>query len=127
GADGWQVSNPSVLSAAPLRASLALFEEAGLPALRERSQRLTGYLEYLLDRLPPGRAEVITPRDPERRGCQLSVRGPGGAGERLKALAAGGVVADFREPDVIRLARAPLYNPFREVWALAAVLARLVA
>jgi kynureninase len=127
GADGWQVSNPSVLAAAPLRASLALFDEAGLPALRARSQRLTGYLEYLLDRLPPGRVEVITPRDPERRGCQLSLRMPEGARELMKALAAEGVVADFREPDVIRLAPAPLYNTFHEVWALAAVVARLVA
>ncbi len=126
GADGWQVSNPPVLAAVPLRASLALFEEAGLPALRARSQRLTGYLEYLLDRLPAGRVEVITPRDPERRGCQLSLRVREGARELLKGLAAGGVVADFREPDVIRLAPAPLYNTFREVWALTDVLARLL-
>jgi kynureninase len=126
GADGWQVSNPSVLAAAPLRASLALFEEAGVPALRARSQKLTGYLEYLLDRLPTGRVEVVTPRDPERRGCQLSLRVRAGARELLKALAAAGVVADFREPDVIRVAPAPLYNTFYEVWALAEVLARLL-
>jgi kynureninase len=127
GADGWQVSNPSVLAAAPLRASLALFDEAGLPHLRDRSLRLTGYLEDLLDRLPPGRFEVMTPRDPERRGCQLSLRVREGARELLKALAAEGVAADFREPDVIRLAPAPLYNTFHEVWALARVLARHVA
>jgi kynureninase len=127
GADGWQISNPSVLAAAPLRASLALIDEAGLPALRARSQKLTGYLEYLLDRLPPGRIEIVTPRDPERRGCQLSLRVPGGARELLKALAGEGVVADFREPDVIRVAPAPLYNTLHEVWALASILARLVA
>jgi kynureninase len=126
GVDGWQISNPSVLASAPLRASLALFDEAGLPALRERSQRLTGYLEYLLGRLRPGRAELVTPREPERRGCQLSLRVPGGARELQNALANGGVVADFREPDVVRLAPAPLYNSFHEVWSLAAVLARLV-
>src|SRR5262249_32903826 len=109
------------------RVALALFDESGLPALRARSQRLTGYLEYLLDRLPSGRAELVTPRDQERRGCQLSLRVPGGARELLKALAADGVAADFRGPAVIRLAPAPLYNPFHEVWALAAILARFVA
>ncbi len=124
GADGWQISNPPVLAAAPLRAALAAYESAGLPALRERSKRLTAYLEYLLERLPKGRLEVVTPRDPERRGCQLSLRVPGGARELLKALAADGVVADFREPDVIRVAPAPLYNTFHEVRALAQAIER---
>jgi kynureninase len=127
GADGWQVSNPSVLAAAPLRAALAAYEEAGLPALRARSQRLTGYFEYLIDRLPAGRVEVVTPRDPERRGCQLSLRVPGGARELLKALANDGAVADFREPDIIRTAPAPLYNTFHDVWSLAQLLARHAA
>jgi kynureninase len=127
GADGWQVSNPPVLAMAPLRAALALFDEAGPDALRARSEKLTGYLEYLLDRLPADRAEVITPREPERRGCQLSLRVAEGAPRLLKALAAEGVFADFREPDVIRLAPAPLYNSYQEVWALAGILARLLA
>jgi kynureninase len=126
GADGWQISNPSIFAAAPLRASLALYEEAGMTALRARSQKLTGYLEYLLDRLPKGRLEIITPRDPERRGCQLSLRVHRGSRELLKALTDKGVMADFREPDVIRLAPAPLYNTFHEVWALAQVIAQLV-
>jgi kynureninase len=125
GADGWQVSNPPVLAAAPLRASLTFYDEVGLPALRERSRKLTGYLEYLLDRLPKGRAEIITPRDPEQRGCQLSVRVRERAKELLKALTAEGVVADFREPDVIRVAPAPLYNTFHEVWSLVQAFARL--
>jgi len=127
GADGWQISNPSVLATAPLRASLALYEDAGIATLRERSQKLTGYLEFLLDRLPRTRLEIITPRDPARRGCQLSLRIATGAQELLKALGAEGVVADFREPDVIRLAPAPLYNTFHEVWALGQVFARQVA
>jgi kynureninase len=126
GVDGWQISNPPVLAVAPLRASLALFDEAGLPALRERSRKLTAYLEYFLDRLPPGRIEVTTPRDPERRGAQLSLRVREGARDLLKALAGEGVMADFREPDVIRLAPAPLYNSFHEVWQLAGILARLL-
>ena len=71
GADGWQVSNPPILAMAPLRASLALFDEAGMPALRDEIGAADGYLQYLLDRLPPGRFEVITPRDPARRGCQF--------------------------------------------------------
>jgi kynureninase len=124
GADGWQISNPSVLAAAPLRAALPLYEEAGLAALRARSQKLTAYLEYLLDRLPPRQVEIITPRDPERRGCQLSLRVREGARELLKALASEGVIADFREPDVIRMAPAPLYNTFHEVWALTQMVAR---
>ncbi len=115
GADGWQISNPSVLATAPLRASLPLFEEAGLPALRDRSQRLTAYLVYLLDRLPQTRLEMITPREPSRRGCQLSLRVAGGARDFLKALGGEGVIADFREPDVIRVAPAPLYNTFHDV------------
>ena len=127
GADGWQISNPSVLATAPLRASLALIEEAGLAALRDRSQRLTGYLEYLLDCQPQTRLNIITPRDPTRRGCQLSLRVAEGARELLKALGDQGVVADFREPDVIRVAPAPLYNTFHDVWALCQVFRQLVA
>ncbi len=126
-AGGWQVSNPPIFALAPLRAALALFDEAGLPALRARSRALTGYLAYLLDRLPPNRFEVVTPRDPEQRGCQLSLRVYEGAPELLKALAAEGVVGDFRAPDVIRLAPAPLYNTFHDVWSAARSLARHLA
>jgi kynureninase len=119
GADGWQLSNPPILALAPLRASLALFDEAGMGPLRARSERLTGYLQYLLDRLPPGRVEIITPGDPDRRGCQLSLRVPERAREVLHALEAAGVVCDFREPDVLRAAPVPLYNTFHDVWRFA--------
>jgi kynureninase len=108
----------------PVRASLAIFDEVGMPALRARSERLTGYLEYLLDRLPHGRFEVITPRDPARRGCQLSVLVHDRPQELLRALEAEGVVCDFREPNVIRVAPVPLYNSFMDVWTFAQVLAR---
>ncbi len=127
GADGWQVSNPPILALAPLRAALALFDEAGMPALRAKSERLTGYLEYLLDRLPAGRFEVITPRDPARRGCALSVLVREGGRGLVAVLEREGVVCDFREPDVIRVAPVPLYNTFHEVWRFAQVLARQVA
>jgi kynureninase len=123
GADGWQVSNPPVLAMAPLRASLELFDEAGTDALRAKSECLTGYLLYLLDCLPAGRFEVITPRDPARRGCQVSVLVRDRPRELLRALEAAGVVCDFREPDVIRVAPVPLYNGFHEVWRFARILA----
>jgi kynureninase len=124
GADGWQVSNPPIFSMVPLRASLALFDKAGMPALRAKSERLTGYLLYLLDRLPPGRFEVVTPRDPAQRGCQVSLLVHDGPQELLRALEEAGVVCDFREPNVIRVAPVPLYNTFQEVWRFAQVLAQ---
>jgi len=122
-ADGWQLSNPSILGMAPLRASLDLFDRAGLDALRTKSIRLTGYLEYLLDELAVARVEILTPRDPEARGCQLSVRLREGARQAVETLAARGFVCDFREPDVLRIAPTPLYNTFGDVRALAGVLA----
>jgi kynureninase len=122
GAEGWQVSNPPILAMAPLLASLKLFDEAGMPALRAKSEQLTGYLEYLLRRLPGGRYELLTPADPARRGCQLSLVVRDRAEDVLQALQAEGVVCDFREPDVIRVAAVPLYNTFHEVWSFAHIL-----
>jgi kynureninase len=124
GADGWQVSNPPILSMAPLRASLALFDAAGMPALRAKSERLTAYFLYLLDRLPAGRFEVITPRDPARRGCQVSLLVHDRPRELVQALEEAGVVCDFREPNVVRAAPVPLYNTYQDVWAFADVLSR---
>jgi kynureninase len=123
GADGWQVSNPPILAMVPLRASLELFDQAGMPALRAKSERLTCYLEFLLDRIPGNPFELITPRDPARRGCQLSIRIEDRADEVLRLLEAAGVICDFRPPDVIRVAPTPLYNTFHEVWRFAQVLA----
>src|SRR5262249_11870425 len=123
GADGWQLSNPPILSFAPVRASLALFDEATLPALRAKSERLTGYLLDLLGTLPPSRCEVITPRAAQQRGCQVSLRIPDAPREVQRALQSAGVVCDFREPDVIRAAPVPLYNTFEEVWSFVRVLA----
>jgi len=126
-ADGWQLSNPPILSFAPLRASLDLFERAGMTALRRKSVRLTGYLEFLLQQLPPERFEIVTPPDPDRRGCQLSIRFPTGNAARLvEQLAARGFVTDFRDPDVVRIAPVPLYNTFGEVQRLGDALRELV-
>ena len=124
GADGWQVSNPPILALAPLRASLALFDEAGMPALRAKSERLVGYLEFLLDRLPGGRFELVTPRQPARRGCQLSLLIRERLREVLASLQNEGVICDFREPNVIRVAPVPLYDTFHEVWRFAHALRR---
>jgi kynureninase len=126
GADGWQISNPPILAMAPLLASLALFDEAGLPALRAKSERLTGYLYYLLERLPGGHFGIITPPEPARRGCQLSLLIRDRPRELLAALQAEGVVCDFREPNVIRIAPVPLYNTFQEVWTFARTLERFM-
>ena len=119
GADGWQLSNPPVLGLAPLRASLDLFERAGgMQALRERSLRLTGYLEALIRERLADTLLVVTPREPERRGAQLSLRVDGGR-ERGRALVehleSNGIVGDWREPDVIRISPAPLYNSHADI------------
>src|SRR2546430_3754288 len=123
-ADGWQISNPPIFSMAPLRASLAIFEEAGgMQPLREKSKKLTGYLEFLLERAGTTRFTVITPRDPAARGCQLSILAHENPKELHKKFEAAGVKADFREPNVIRAAPTPLYNSYHDVWRFAKILA----
>ena len=122
GAEGWQISNPPILSAAPLLASLELFELAGLAHLRAKSVALTGYLDFLLASLP---VESLTPEDPRSRGCQLSLRmGRNAAHGRavFEHLQQAGMVCDWREPDVIRAAPVPLYNSFEDVFRFAAAL-----
>jgi kynureninase len=115
GAAGWQVSNPPILALAPLLASLPFFDQAGMPALRARSIQLTGHLEKLLDEQLGGVVEIITPRDPEQRGCQLSLRLKCPGSDCVATLRRHGIVADFRPPDVLRLSPVPLYNTFEDV------------
>jgi kynureninase len=115
-AEAWQLSNPPILSLAPVLASLEVFADAGMTRLRAKSERLTGYLERLIDARFANRVAIITPRDPASRGCQLSLRvltAPGRA--VFEGLEARGVVCDWREPDVIRIAPVPLYNTFEDV------------
>ncbi|HMG97839.1 MAG TPA: kynureninase, partial [Gaiellales bacterium] len=127
GAVGWQVSTPPVLAFAPLRASLALFDAVGMPALRERSLRLTGYLEALLDVIAAERRlEILTPRDPALRGCQLSLAVPDARTLSGQLRAEYGVICDVREPDVIRLAPAPLYSSYHDCWRAATALRELL-
>ncbi len=118
GAEGWQLSNPPILSLAPLRASLELFEQATMAALRRKSVQLTTLLQGLIQARLPHVLEVVTPAEPERRGSQMSLRVVGGR-ERGRALfeylRSVGVLGDWREPDVIRIAPVPMYNRFVEL------------
>ena len=122
-ADGWQVSNPPIFSLAPLRASLAIFDEAGgMEPLRAKSLKLTGYLQYLLQSASSKLFTVITPAAPNERGCQLSILVHEHPKELFGKLDAAGVKCDFREPNVVRAAPTPLYNTFHEVWRFAKIL-----
>lgn len=115
GAEGWQLSNPAILPLAALRASLNLFMEAGMDALRRKSVLLTGYLEYLLLHEGHDTCSIITPTEPGERGCQLSLRIGANGRQLFEHLSSSGVVCDWREPDVIRVAPVPLYNSFTDV------------
>lgn len=118
GAEGWQLSNPPILGLAPLRASVDQFQRAGMAALREKSLGLTGYLEQLIDARLAEAIEIVTPRDEAQRGAQLSLRVKAGrdAGRSLfEHLQSRGVLGDWREPDVIRISPAPLYNNHEDV------------
>ena len=117
GADGWQLSNPPILALAPLRVSLEIFQHAGMRRLREKSQRLTGYLDWLIRTQLDDVLEILTPAQADRRGAQLSVRVRHGraAGRSLfERLVANGILGDWREPDVMRISPAPLYNRFED-------------
>jgi len=115
GAEGWQLSNPPILSLAAVKASLSIFDEVGMEALRSKSLQLTDYLIALLRERNDERVQVITPTDPQRRGCQVSIVLQDRAREVFEALSKAGVVCDFREPDCIRIAPVPLYNSFQDV------------
>jgi kynureninase len=122
-ADGWQISNPPIFSMAPLRASLSIFDEVGgMEPLRSKSIKLTGYLEYLLDHCGANHFNVITPHESDERGCQLSILAHEHPKELFAELEAAGVKCDFREPNVVRVAPAPLYNTFHEVCRFAKIL-----
>ncbi|MDQ3543992.1 MAG: kynureninase [Actinomycetota bacterium] len=125
--EAWQISNPPIFSMGPVRTSLELFDRVGMAALRGRSLRLTGYLEALLDEIATTRPlTVVTPRDPERRGAQLSIRTPGTKELARRLRHEHGVVADMREPDIIRFAPVPLYSTYHDCWRAAVALSELV-
>ncbi len=116
GAEGWQLSNPAILSMAAIRASLDIFDEAGFDNILKKSKKLTGHLEYLLTQIKNQNINIITPKNPEERGCQLSIQVKNADKSLHTKLTQAGVISDWREPDVIRVAPAPLYNSFEDVF-----------
>ena len=130
GAEGWQLSNAPVVGMSVLKASLEIFDEAGIHNLREKSLKLTAYLEYVfadvVSSFPDFKVEIITPKEAHKRGCQLSVKLHGANKDFFDALTDAGVIADFREPDVIRFAPVPLYNSHSDIHAFGVVLHNLL-
>ena len=126
GAEGWQLSNPPILSMAAIKASLELFNEVGMDALRQKSIQLTAYLEYLINNLDHPDVEIISPKDPAQRGCQLSIRVKNTDQTLHKRLTENHVITDWREPGVIRCAPVPFYNSFEDVFGMVAILKTLL-
>jgi kynureninase len=116
GAEGWQMSNPPILSMAAIKASLDMFDEVGLQKLIKKSKKLTGYLEFLINELEDQRIKIITPKNPNERGCQLSIQVKNSDRSLHDKLTKSGVICDWREPDVIRVAPVPLYNSYQDVY-----------
>ena len=125
GAEGWQISNGPILSMACLRKSMDIFDEVGMDALRTKSEALTGYLEFLLNTMED-KVSIVTPFDSKERGCQLSVIIHENGKKVFEQLGERGVVCDWREPDVIRLAPAPLYNSYSDVYQAVEILRSLM-
>ncbi len=124
-AEAWQLSNAPVFAMTPLLASLELFEQAGMERLREKSIKLTGYLEYVINEVRNNTGvplKVLTPNDPAKRGAQLSVVVPEVGKKVFDLLTKNGVIADWREPDVIRMAPVPLYNNFEDIYRFGQIL-----
>lgn len=121
GASGWQISCISPLALAPLDASMKLFDATSMTRLREKSEKLTGYLEFLLNEIGSDRFSILTPSNPDYRGCQLSIRTHQNGKELFDHLTQAGIYCDWREPDVIRVAPTPFYNTFTEVYEFAEV------
>jgi len=120
--EAWQLSNPPILSMAALLASLEIFHEAGISQLREKSEKLTSYLEALIKSELSNQIEIITPTSPQSRGCQLSLRLLQPVEDITKLLHDRGVISDWREPDVIRVAPVPLYNSFKDCYTFVQIL-----
>ncbi|MEM9886016.1 MAG: kynureninase [Bacteroidota bacterium] len=126
GVEAWQLSNPPILSMAAVWSSLKLFEEADMNRLRKKSIVLTGYLEFLVQSLGKAVIDIITPSDPQKRGSQLSIRVKNADKKLFEEITAKGVIADWREPDVIRVAPTAMYNSYEDVYRFYEVLKAVV-
>jgi kynureninase len=118
GAEGWQLSNPPILSMAAIKASLDMFNDVGMDALGEKSKKLTGYFEFLISELKNDKIKIITPSNPDERGCQLSIQVKDADKSLHQKLTDAHIITDWREPDVIRCAPVPLYNSFEDVYRM---------
>ena len=116
GAEGWQLSNPPILSMAAIKASLDMFNEVGIEKLTKKSRQLTGYFEFLINELNNKDIKIITPSNPDERGCQLSIQVKNADRALHNKLTEAGVISDWREPDVIRCAPVPMYNSYLDVY-----------
>lgn len=126
GAEGWQLSNPPILSMAAIKASLDMFAEVGMEALREKSVKLTGYFEYLIHQIDSDQIKIITPSNPDERGCQLSIQVKNADKKLHQKLTDNNIITDWREPDVIRCAPVPLYSSYEDVYRMVEVLKSLL-
>ncbi len=126
GAEGWQLSNPPILSMAAIKASLDLFDEVGMDALREKSEKLTGYFEYLIGEIDSDDIKIITPHNAHERGCQLSIQVKNADKSLHKKLTENNIITDWREPNVIRCAPVPMYTSFADVYRMVFILKELL-
>ncbi len=127
GAEGWQLSNPPILSMAAIKASLDMFNEVGMDALRKKSEKLTSYFEFLINALNNDSIRILTPSNPEERGCQLSIQVKNADKSLHKKLTEAHIITDWREPDVIRCAPVPLYNTFQDVYYIVEILSSILS
>ncbi|WP_347924586.1 kynureninase [Pontimicrobium sp. SW4] len=126
GAEGWQLSNPPILSMAAIKASLDMFNDVGMDALREKSKKLTGYFEFLINELKNDKIKIITPSNPDERGCQLSIQVKDADKSLHQKLTDTHIITDWREPNVIRCAPVPLYNSFEDVYRMVEKLKKIL-
>ncbi|MFT5165539.1 MAG: kynureninase [Saprospiraceae bacterium] len=126
GVEAWQLSNPPILSMAAIKASLEVFMDAGMENIFEKSKTLTDYLEFLINGMTGNKIEIITPKDPTQRGSQLSIQVKDADKTIYNKITEMGVIADWREPDVIRVAPVPLYNSFEDVYRFVDILKQAI-
>lgn len=126
GAEGWQLSNPPILSMAAIKASLDMFAEVGMENLRAKSEKLTGYFEFLINEINSDDIKIITPSNPKERGCQLSIQVKNADKSLHQKLTENNIITDWREPDVIRCAPVPMYNSFEDVYRMIEILKEII-